>query len=89
MDGMSVSKPQPADLAADLATRRRIAGASRETMAAGLGLSLEEVRAVEDGSAPAALRQRHAAWLDRIEAGCEGERAHQLLSTGRGQHFEA
>lgn len=72
----------------DLGGRRRLAGASRETMAAGLGLGLQEIRAIEDGTAPAALRVHYSNWLDRIEGWTDGYRARQLLAAGTGQRFD-
>lgn len=81
---MHVPEPQRTDLG----PRRRRAGASRETMAAGLGLTTDEIRALEDGTAPAPRRTEYAQWLDRIEAWPAEQRARQLLAAGGGQRFD-
>ncbi len=81
---MHVPAPQPTDLSA----RRRSVGASRETMAAGVGLSIDEVRAIENGSAAPPLRARYSAWLDRLENWPAERRQAQLLAAGAGRPFE-
>ena len=76
------------DPSADLPTRRRRLGASRETMAAGLGMSLEVVKAIEDGVAADADRAAYDTWLRRIEAWPTAQRAHQFGIAGKGGRFE-
>jgi hypothetical protein len=71
----------------DLSERRRRVGASRETMAAGIGLTVDQVRAVENGSAPSVLRAEYATWLDRVESWPAEQRREQLLAAGTGQRF--
>jgi hypothetical protein len=72
----------------DLSTRRRRLGASRETMAAGLGLAVEAVKAIEDGGAAEADRAAYDGWLGRIEAWPADRRAHQFGIAGKGGRFE-
>lgn len=81
---MHVPKPE----LIDLGSRRRLAGALRETMAAGLGLEIEEIRAIEDGTASIAVRIHYAGWLDRIEAWTDDHRAGQLFAAGAGRRFD-
>jgi hypothetical protein len=64
----------------DLANRRRRAGASREAMAAGLGLKPEEIQKIEEGRASDGMANLYAQWLDRIEAWSPEKRAQQLLA---------
>jgi DNA-binding XRE family transcriptional regulator len=73
----------------ELATRRRRLGASRETMAAGLGLSMDAVKAIEDGVASEPERGRYDAWLGRIEAWPADVRARQFHTAGQGRRFDA
>jgi hypothetical protein len=73
---------------ADLSTRRRRLGASRETMAAGLGMPLEAVKAIEDGVAVEADRAAYDTWLRRIEAWPTAQRAQQFGIAGKGGRFE-
>jgi hypothetical protein len=82
---MRAPKIQPTDLAA----RRRVAGASIEGMAAGIGLSLAEIREIESGAASHELRDHYARWLDIIETWSADKRAQQLLAAiDRGRRFE-
>ena len=73
---------------APLSDRRRRLGASRETMAAGLGLSVDTVKAIEDG---VASDQEHddSDWLGRIEAWPADQRARQFLAAGKGGRFDS
>jgi hypothetical protein len=74
---------------ADLSGRRRRLGASRETMAAGLGLHVDDVKAIEDGGASEARCAEYDGWLRRIESWPADVRTRQLLAAGRGRRFEA
>jgi hypothetical protein len=65
---------------ANLADRRRRAGASVEAMGAGIGLSADEIRQIEQGNASEEQRNLYSSWLDRIEAWPADERAQQLLA---------
>ena len=80
-----MNTPEPS---ADLSTRRRRLGASRETIAAGLGLALETVKAVEDGVAADADRAAYEGWLRRIEAWPAERRTRQFGIAGKGNRFE-
>ena len=85
MDGdMPSTTPGPAELAG----RRRRLGASRETMAAGLGIDIDEVKAIEDGVAPEDKSSLYAASLDRVEAWPPERRAQQYKVAGGGRRFE-
>jgi hypothetical protein len=57
-------------------------------MAAGLGLTLDEVRAIENGSAPSVLRAEYATWLERVERWPDERRQKQLLAAGSGLRFD-
>ena len=72
----------------DLSNRRRRLGASRETMAAGLGLAVDIVKAIEDGTASDHDNERYSTWLGRIEAWPADVRARQFLVAGKGGHFD-
>lgn len=74
---------------AQLSGRRRRLGASRETMAAGLGLDVDVIRAIEDGAASEDQCSHYAQWLDRVEAWPAEHRTRQLLSAGKGRRFDA
>jgi hypothetical protein len=78
----------PLERPAALSDRRRRLGASRETMAAGLGLSVDTVKAIEDGAASDQEHERYSAWLGRIEAWPADERARQFLAAGKGGRFD-
>ena len=78
----------PPEQPATLSDRRRRLGASRETMAAGLGLSVDTVKAIEDGAASDQEHERYSAWLGRIEAWPTDERARQFLAAGKGGRFD-
>lgn len=71
-----------------LSDRRRRLGASRETMASGLGLPVDIVKAIEDGAAPGQLNDRYDAWLGRIEAWPADVRARQFRAAGKGGRFD-
>jgi hypothetical protein len=64
----------------DLANRRRRAGASREAMAAGLGLKPDEIQTIEEGRASEEMVNLYAQWLNRIEAWPAEKRAEALLA---------
>lgn len=72
---------------AQFPSRRRRLGASRETMAAGLGLDVDVIRAIEDGAASEVQCSHYAEWLDRIESWPAELRTQQLLSAGKGRRF--
>src|SRR5262245_25293933 len=61
----------------DLQGRRRRLGATRRAMAAGIGLRVDQVIEIEEGSASDALRNLYAQWLDRLEAWPADKRASQ------------
>jgi DNA-binding XRE family transcriptional regulator len=73
----------------DLSNRRRRLGASRETMAAGLGLPVDTVKAIEDGVASGEEHARYDTWLGRIEGWSDDVRAQQFLTAGKGRRFDA
>jgi len=73
----------------NLSDRRRRLGASRETMAAGLGLPVESVKAIEDGAASAQEHDQYSTWLSRIENWPADERARQFLAAGKGGRFDS
>ena len=72
---------------ADFSIRRRRLGVSRETMAAGLGLPIEDVRAIEEGAASGERSADYEAWLGRIEAWPADRRMAQLVAAGKGHRF--
>jgi hypothetical protein len=72
-----------------LSDRRRRFGASRETMAAGLGLPVDTVKAIEDGTASGQEHDQYSTWLGRIEAWPADERARQFLAAGKGGRFDS
>jgi hypothetical protein len=49
-------------------------------MAAGIGLRVDQVAEIEEGTASDALRNPYAQWLDRLEAMAGNKRALQLLA---------
>jgi hypothetical protein len=57
-------------------------------MAAGIGLTVDEVRAIENGSASAALCAQYATWLGRMESWPADRRKHQLIAAGSGLPFD-
>jgi len=71
-----------------LADRRRQIGASRETMAAGLGLPVDTVKAIEDGAASDQEYDRYNTWLGRIEDLPVDVRARQFVAAGKGGRFD-
>ena len=73
----------------DLSGRRRRLGASRETMAAGLGLPVDTVKAIEDGTASDQEHDQYDNWLGRIEDWPTAERARQFLAAGKGRRFDS
>jgi DNA-binding XRE family transcriptional regulator len=74
---------------AALSDRRRRLGASRETMAAGLGLDVDTVKAIEDGVASDQAHDQYSDWIGRIEAWPADLRARQFLAAGKGGRFDA
>jgi hypothetical protein len=64
----------------DLQGRRRRLGATRRAMAAGIGLRVDQVTEIEEGTASDALRNMYAQWLDRLESWPTVKRASQLLA---------
>src|SRR5262249_19676260 len=64
----------------DLQGRRRLLGATRRAMAAGIGLRIDQVTEIEEGTAPDALRNLYAQWLERLEGWPADKRASQLLA---------
>ena len=72
-----------------LSDRRRRLGASRETMAAGLGLDVDTVKAIEDGVASGQEHDHYSDWIGRIEAWPADLRARQFLTAGKGGRFDA
>ena len=73
----------------NLSDRRRRLGASRETMAAGLGLPVDTVKAIEDGVAPEPECERYDTWLGRIEGWPADVRSRQFLAAGKGGRFDS
>jgi hypothetical protein len=71
-----------------LSDRRRRLGASRETMAAGLGLPVDALKAIEDGTAPDQHYDTYDTWLGRIEAWPAEVRARQFRTAGKGGRFD-
>lgn len=49
-------------------------------MAAGIGLSADDIRQIEQGDSSEERRNFYASWLDRIEAWPADERGQQLLA---------
>jgi hypothetical protein len=72
----------------DLSERRRRVGASRETMAAGVGLTVDDVRAIENGTAPSVLRAGYTTWLERVERWPDDRRQKQFFAAGNGLRFD-
>ena len=64
----------------DLQGRRRRLGATRRAMAAGIGLRADQVTEIEEGTAPDALRNLYAQWLDRLEGWPADKGVSQLLA---------
>ena len=73
---------------ADFSKRRRQLGASRETMAAGLGVQLDTVKAIEDGVACDREHDWYDIWLGRIEDWPANMRARQFRVAGQGRRFD-
>jgi hypothetical protein len=57
-------------------------------MSAGLGLTLDAVKAIEDGAASGQQYELYSTWLQRIEAWPADVRAHQLQAAGKGRLFD-
>jgi hypothetical protein len=49
-------------------------------MASGIGLRIDQVTEIEEGTASNALRNLYAQWLDRLESWPADKRASQLLA---------
>jgi len=57
-------------------------------MAAGLGLSVEVAKAIEDGAASDEQCAEYEGWLRRIEGWPADVRAQQLAIAGKGRRFD-
>ncbi len=73
---------------AELSNRRRRLGASRETMAAGLGVQLDTIKAIEDGVTTSQEQDWYDIWLRRIEDWSADVRARQFGVAGQGGRFD-
>lgn len=71
----------------DLRSRRMALGASEELIAAGMGLTLVEIRAIERGDATDDQLDSYAALLARIEGWSAEEREVQYLFARMGRRF--
>lgn len=71
----------------DLRSRRMALGASEELMAAGMGLRVAELRAIERGEAMDAQLDLYAVLLDRIESWSAEDREVQFLIARMGRRF--
>lgn len=65
--------------------RRRLLDATRRAMASGIGLRVDQVTEIGECTAPDALRNLYAQWLDRLEAWPADKRASQLLAAEEGR----
>ena len=72
---------------ADLRGRRQDLGIGVRDMAAGLGVGLERLLAMEDGTATAEEKTFYRTWLSSIEGWSAGERHHQLKTASAGLRF--
>ena len=72
---------------ANLRGRREALGATREQMAAGLGIEPDELLAMEEGTASDERLGFYAAWLSRLEAAAQGRRNQQLKRAFDGMRF--
>ncbi len=76
------------DDSTNLSGRRRRLGASRETMAAGLGLPIDALKMIESGGGTASQTADYDAWLSRIESWPADKRSREFLAAGKGQLFD-
>lgn len=73
----------------DFRGRREDLGATRKQMAAGLGIDLDTILAVENASSHGdGHRALYAAWLTRLEALAPARRALQLEQAAAGGRFD-
>ena len=72
---------------ADLRGRRQDLGIGVRDMAAGLGIELGRLLAMEDGTATEEDQAFYRTWLSSIEGWSAGERHHQLKSASAGVRF--
>ena len=72
---------------ADLRGRRQDLGIGIRDMAAGLGIGLGRLLAMEDGSASEEEKTFYRIWLSSIEGWSAGERYNQLKSARAGRRF--
>ena len=71
----------------DLRGRRMDLGATEDQMAAGLGIRLGAVLAIESGRDRDGHRGLYAAWLTRLEVLSEAQRMAQLARATAGNRF--
>jgi hypothetical protein len=72
---------------ADLRGRRQDLGIGVRDMAAGLGIELGRLLAMEDGTATVEDQTFYRTWLSSIEGWSAGERHQQLKSASAGLRF--
>jgi hypothetical protein len=72
---------------ADLRGRRQDLGIGVRDMAAGLGIELGRLLAMEDGTATVEDQTFYRTWLSSIEDWSAGERHHQQKSASAGLRF--
>jgi hypothetical protein len=72
---------------ADLRGRRHDLGIGVREMAAGLGLGLDRLLSIEDGTAPDEDKAFYRTWLSRIEGWSLHEQRSQLAYVRSGQRF--
>jgi hypothetical protein len=72
---------------ADLRGRRLDLGIGVRDMAAGLGVGLGRLLAMEDGTATDEDKTFYRTWLSRIEGWSDGERHLQLRAASTGRRF--
>ena len=65
-------------LSSNLEGRRKDLGASIRQMAAGLGITVADVREIEGGNAAHDRVAQYSAWLTRMEAWSDGKRQLEL-----------
>jgi hypothetical protein len=73
---------------ANLRDRRQDLGIDIRDMAAGLGIGLGRLLAMEDGSASEEEKTFYRTWLSSIEGWSAGERYTQLKSARAGRRFD-
>jgi hypothetical protein len=72
---------------ADLRGRRHDLGIGVRDMAAGLGVGLGRLLAMEDGTSTDEDKTFYRTWLSRIEGWSDGERHLQLRAASTGRRF--